>query len=82
YKAGPGYDLASGIGTPDAWNFARDAASIVGDHAGNVATPSPTPSPTLPPGRTTLHHPGRGQAASLLWTADASSTGVRNDSAE
>ncbi|MBV9712095.1 MAG: S8/S53 family peptidase [Ktedonobacteraceae bacterium] len=26
YNAGPGYDLATGIGTPDAWNFARDAA--------------------------------------------------------
>ncbi|MEO7022456.1 MAG: protease pro-enzyme activation domain-containing protein [Ktedonobacteraceae bacterium] len=26
YNAGTGYDLASGIGTPDAWNFARDVA--------------------------------------------------------
>ncbi|GCE20172.1 hypothetical protein KDK_39720 [Dictyobacter kobayashii] len=24
YKAGPGYDMATGIGTPDAWNIARD----------------------------------------------------------
>ncbi len=31
YKAGPGYDLATGIGTPDAWNFARDAAAITGN---------------------------------------------------
>jgi len=27
YPAGPGYDLATGIGTPDAWNIARDLAS-------------------------------------------------------
>lgn len=26
YRAGPGYDVASGIGSPDAWNFARDVA--------------------------------------------------------
>ena len=24
YKAGPGYDMATGFGSPDAWNFARD----------------------------------------------------------
>jgi kumamolisin len=24
YPAGPGYDLATGLGTPDAWNLARD----------------------------------------------------------
>jgi subtilase family serine protease len=26
YSAGTGYDVASGIGTPNVWNFARDAA--------------------------------------------------------
>jgi kumamolisin len=24
YPATPGYDMASGLGTPDAWNLARD----------------------------------------------------------
>jgi subtilase family serine protease len=28
YPATAGYDLASGIGTPDVWNFARDAANL------------------------------------------------------
>ncbi len=27
FSAGPGYDLATGVGTPDAWNIARDLAS-------------------------------------------------------
>lgn len=27
YYAGPGYDLATGLGSPDGWNFARDAAA-------------------------------------------------------
>ncbi len=46
YPATAGYDEASGIGTPDIYNIARDFAN------GNVATPSPTaggastPSPT------------------------------------
>lgn len=31
YNAGPGYDVASGIGSPDAWNFARDAAGAGSD---------------------------------------------------
>ncbi len=29
YPATSGYDMASGIGTPDVWNFARDAAGAV-----------------------------------------------------
>jgi len=28
YSAGTGYDVASGIGTPNVWNFARDAAGM------------------------------------------------------
>ena len=28
YSATPGYDTASGIGTPDVWNLARDVASL------------------------------------------------------
>lgn len=27
YPAGPGYDMATGLGTPDAWNLARDLAA-------------------------------------------------------
>lgn len=30
YAAASGYDLATGIGTPDGWNFARDAAGDTG----------------------------------------------------
>ena len=29
YPATPGYDMASGLGTPDAWNLARDLAAYV-----------------------------------------------------
>jgi subtilase family serine protease len=28
YSAGTGYDVASGIGTPNVWNFARDVAGV------------------------------------------------------
>ncbi|MEO8973009.1 MAG: protease pro-enzyme activation domain-containing protein [Ktedonobacteraceae bacterium] len=37
YNAGPGYDVASGIGTPDAWNFARDAANLGGGGTNNFS---------------------------------------------
>lgn len=30
YPAGPGYDMVTGIGSPDAWNLTRDLAPIVG----------------------------------------------------
>ncbi len=30
YPAGPGYDMVTGLGTPDAWNLARDLASLTG----------------------------------------------------
>jgi kumamolisin len=29
YPAGPGYDLATGLGTPIAWNLARDLESYI-----------------------------------------------------
>lgn len=44
YSATTGYDVASGIGTPDVWNFARDAANGSGG-----GTPTPTPTPTNTP---------------------------------
>jgi kumamolisin len=31
YPATPGYDLATGLGTPDAWNLARDLAAYEGN---------------------------------------------------
>lgn len=52
YPATAGYDLASGIGSPDFYNLARDIAG------GNVVTPTPvsTPgaTPTLVPTPTTV----------------------------
>lgn len=48
YKAGPGYDLATGIGTPDAWNFARDAAALTSNRtSASPPAPTPTPAPTM-----------------------------------
>ena len=32
YAAGPGWDYASGWGSPDAWNFVRDAAALAAAH--------------------------------------------------
>jgi len=45
YNAGPGYDMASGIGSPDVNNIAHDLAS---SGSGNAPSPTPTsvPSPT------------------------------------
>jgi subtilase family serine protease len=44
YNAGPGYDVASGIGSPDAWNFARDAAGTSSGGGGNDFSISASPS--------------------------------------
>lgn len=46
YQATPGYDMASGIGTPNVYNLARDLANLSGTP---TPTPSPTPSPTVTP---------------------------------
>lgn len=53
YNAGTGYDLATGIGTPDVWNLARDAAN-----QGGTPTPTPTPGTTPTPGVTPTPTPG------------------------
>jgi hypothetical protein len=45
YQAGTGYDLATGIGTPNAWNIARDIAGSTG----GTPTPTPTPRPIVTP---------------------------------
>jgi kumamolisin len=56
YPATPGYDVASGIGSPDVYNLARDLLTLpVGGTPtpGPTSTPSPAPtpipSPTPPP---------------------------------
>jgi kumamolisin len=47
YQATPGYDLATGIGSPDAWNIARDLTTVV--PAGNTGAGVKLPLlPTLP----------------------------------
>ncbi len=54
YPATTGYDMASGIGSPDIYNIARDIAG------GGVPNPTPTPSPTSTPtpGPTSTPTPG------------------------
>src|SRR5205085_4549886 len=42
YPATTGYDMASGIGTPDLYNLARDQALLP---PGGGGTPTPTPTP-------------------------------------
>ncbi len=49
YAAGTGYDLASGIGTPDAWNIARDLAGSTGGTNDFSIGANPT-SLTIAPG--------------------------------
>lgn len=44
YPATTGYDMASGIGSPDVFNIARDLVALSGG-----GTPTPTPSPTNTP---------------------------------
>ena len=51
YPATPNYDLASGIGTPDVYNIARDIAG------GNLPTPPPNPAPTPVPTATNTPTP-------------------------
>ncbi|GCE24044.1 S53 family peptidase [Dictyobacter kobayashii] len=50
YNAGPNYDLATGLGTPNAWNIARDLA-------GGSGTPTPTPTSTPIPTPTSTSIP-------------------------
>lgn len=62
YNATAGYDLASGIGSPDVWNLARDAANV----GGGTPTPTPTPGTTPTPGVTPTPTPGGGTTSQLL----------------
>lgn len=50
YPATAGYDLASGLGSPDVYNIARDVA-------GGVTTPPPTPTPNPSPTSTSTPPP-------------------------
>ncbi len=61
YPATPGYDMATGIGSPDVYNIARDLATItIGGTPTPVPTPTntPVPSPTLSPTSTPTPPPG------------------------
>ncbi|GLV59348.1 pseudomonapepsin [Dictyobacter sp. S3.2.2.5] len=52
YKAGVGYDLATGIGTLNIWNIARDLVALPGGTVKPTPTPTPRPTPTVKPGPT------------------------------
>lgn len=53
YPATAGYDLASGMGSPDIYNIARDLLNIsLGITPTPTNTPTPIPSPTLTPTNT------------------------------
>ena len=51
YSAGPGYDMASGIGSPEVNNIAQDLATLSIGSGTPTPTPTttPSPSPTLSP---------------------------------
>jgi len=59
YPATAGYDLASGIGTPDISNIAHDLALIPGPPGTPTPTPTnpPTPTPTTVPSPTPTNPP-------------------------
>ena len=54
FPATSGYDLASGIGSPDVYNIARDLTGLA---AGGAVTPTDTPSPIVAPTDTPLPTP-------------------------
>ncbi|GCE31449.1 hypothetical protein KDA_69330 [Dictyobacter alpinus] len=64
YQAGPNYDLATGLGSPNAWNIAQDLAAGTGGTPTPIptstSTPSPTPPTTITPTRTPTPIPPTG----------------------
>jgi kumamolisin len=65
YQATVGYDVASGLGSPDVYNIARDLLSLsVG------GTPTPTPSPTSTPTPTPTPNPTPVPPSSLIKNGD------------
>jgi subtilase family serine protease len=55
YPAHVGYDLATGLGTPDAWNLARDVALLFSSSSPSPTAPPSTSSPDHLTGRINLH---------------------------
>jgi len=72
FPATPGYDLASGIGSPDLYNIARDLASPAagGGALPPTSTPILTPSPTIVSTSTPLPMPSPTQAPLLIQNGD------------
>ncbi len=75
FPATSGYDLASGIGSPDIYNIARDIAPPVASVG--TSNPTPTLSPTVAPTDTPLPTPTPLQPSSLLQNSDFE-TGTAN----
>ena len=49
YPATTGYDMASGLGSPDVTNLAKDLAASASSGGGGTPTPTPTDTPTPAP---------------------------------
>ena len=65
YPATSNYDLASGIGSPDIYNIARDLIALPGG-----GTPTPTPTPPPPPTNTPTTTPTSTPAPPILQNGD------------
>lgn len=60
YQATAGYDMASGLGSPNVDNLAKDLAANAGSGGGGTPTPTPpgsTPTPVVPPPTTPTPSP-------------------------
>ena len=66
FPATSGYDLASGIGSPNVYNIARDLTAPVAGGGSLTPTPILTPSPTIAPTDTPLPVPSPTQVVSLI----------------
>ena len=68
FPATSGYDLASGIGSPNLYNIARDLAAPAAGGGSVAPTPTdtPEPSPTVAPTDTPLPTPSPTQAPALI----------------
>jgi len=83
YPATPGWDYATGWGSPDAWNFVRDAIAYLGGAAPTTGTPlfatpggSPTATPTPTVTATTSATPNTEATASPVATATPQAAGT------
>ncbi len=66
YPATTGYDMASGLGSPDVDNLAKDLAASAGSGGGGTPTPTPTGTPTPVPTETPSTTPTPGPSKVLL----------------